>query len=149
MSEKFSLLDTVAPKSDQLNYDDLIGGPLPVRVVTLKAGSPEQPVIVEICNAETGAPLRPWKPCKTMRRVLIAAWGDKGRDWIGKVARLVGDPSVRYGGVAVGGIRIAAVSGIEKSLNLRVTVSRGKRAEYVVEPIIDAGTGNKEGAANV
>jgi len=127
--QKMNLRDTIVPKSDQLNYDDLTGGPITVKVVTLKMGSAEQPVIVEIEGQ------RPFKPCKSMRRVLVAAWGDKGRDWIGKLMTLYGDPTARYGGVEVGGIRISHVSGISEPLIVKLTVSRGKRVDYVVQPI--------------
>lgn len=137
MSEKLSLLDTVAPKSDQLNFDDLIAGPIRVRVTGLAAGTPDQPVLVRVVNAETGAAMRDYKPCKSMRRVLIAAWGDKGREWIGKEAILTGDPDVVFGGVKVGGIRISHVSGISEQLKLRLTTTRSKRSEYVVRPILN------------
>lgn len=140
MSEKLSLMDTIAPKSDQINFDDLVGGPIRVKVVGLAKGSAEQPVIVKVANAETGVPMRDYKPCKSMRRVLIAAWGQSGRDWIGKQAVLVGDPSVSFGGSRVGGIRISAVSGIEQPLRLMLTTTRSKRAEYVVKPIEAAKT---------
>lgn len=135
MSDKMSLLDTVAPKSDQLNFDDLIAGPIRVRVTGLASGTPEQPVLVRVVNSETGAAMRDYKPCKSMRRVLIAAWGDKGREWIGKEAVLTGDPDVAFGGVKVGGIRISHVSGIAEPLRLRLTTTRSKRAEYVVKPL--------------
>jgi hypothetical protein len=133
---KMTLRDTIIPKSDQLNYDDLLTGPITVRVIGLKSGSAEQPVIVEIADDESGDAMRPFKPCKSMRRVLISAWGDKGRDWIGKRATLYGDPDVRFGGVAVGGIRVLSVSGIDKPLAMRLTVSKAKRAEYVVQPLL-------------
>jgi hypothetical protein len=139
MSEqKFSLRDTIAPKSDQLNYDDLIGGPLTVKIVGLAAGSAEQPVIVRIADAATGAEMRDYKPCKTMRRVMVAAWGDKGRDWIGKSMTLFGEASVKWGGVEVGGIRISHVSGIAGPLALKLTTARGKRSECVIQPIVGA-----------
>jgi hypothetical protein len=128
-----SLRDTIEPKSDQLNYDDVATASVSVRVVGLAAGSAEQPVIVRIANLATGAAMRDYKPCKSMRRVLIAAWGDKGKDWIGQKATLFGDGDVRWGGVAVGGIRISHVSGITAPLKLKLTASKGKRAEYVVE----------------
>ena len=134
MSDKMSLRDTVEPKSDQLNYDDLVAGPITVKVTGLKAGSAEQPVIVEVAD-EAGRKLRDFKPCKTMRRVLIAAWGDKGKDWLGKRATLVGDPSVKFGGVEVGGIRISHVSGIDKLLKLKLTTTRSKRADVVIHPL--------------
>ena len=131
--KKFSLRDTIIPKSDQLNYDDLVAGTLTVRVVGLAAGSAEQPVIVRIEESATGKPLRDFKPCKTMRRVLIAAWGDKGKAWIGKEMTLYGDGKVRFGGDEVGGIRIAAMSGIAETLRLKLTTTRSKRQEYVVK----------------
>ena len=135
---KMSLRDTIEPKSDQLNYDDLIAGPLTVRVTGLAAGTPEQPVIVRVQNAATGAAMRDFKPCKSMRRVLIAAWGDKGKDWIGKSMTLYGDTSVKFGGVEVGGIRISHVSGIAAPMRLKLTTTRSKRSEYAVEVLRDA-----------
>ena len=130
---KMSLRDTIEPKSDQINFDDLIAGPITVRVTGLAAGSAEQPVIVRVSNVATGAAMRDFKPCKSMRRVLIAAWGDKGKDWIGKEATLYGDTSVKFGGVEVGGIRISHVSGITEPLRLKLTTTRSKRSEYVVQ----------------
>jgi len=136
MSEtKMSLRDTIIPKSDQLNYDDVASGPLTVRVTGLAAGSAEQPVIVNVANDATGVALRDFKPCKTMRRVMIAAWGDKGKDWIGKRMTLFGDPAVKFGGVEVGGIRISHMSGIAAGMKLKVAVSKGKRADYEVEAL--------------
>lgn len=135
MSEKdkpMSLRDTIEPKSDQLNYDDVATCSVTVRVTGLASGSAEQPVIVKVCNSTTGEPMRDFKPCKSMRRVLIAAWGDKGKEWIGKEATLYGDPEVKWGGVSVGGIRISHVSGITAPLKLKLTASKGKRAECVV-----------------
>jgi tryptophan synthase beta subunit len=147
MSEKkMSLRETIEPKSDQLNYDDLIAGPLTVRVIGLAQGNAEQPVIVRIANADTGAEMRPFKPCKSMRRVLVAAWGDKGKDWIGKYMTLYGDATVKWGGVEVGGIRISHVSGIDAPLALKLTTTRGKRAETVIKPLSQtAETDNTDG----
>ena len=138
MSEaKMCLRDTIIPKSDQLNYDDVATAPVTVKVTGLAAGNAEQPVIVRVENAETGEKLRDYKPCKSMRRVMIACWGDKGKYWIGKQARLYGDPTVKFGGVAVGGIRISHVSGIEKPQTIMLTTTRSKRAGYVVKPIAE------------
>lgn len=134
---KLTLRDTIIPKSDQLNYDDVMAGPLTVRVTGLAAGSPDQPVIVRVADAATGAELRGFKPCKSMRRVLIACWGDKGRDWIGRTMRLVGDPNVMFGGVKVGGIRIAAVSGIDAPRRIMLTTTRSKRAETIIDVLHD------------
>lgn len=132
-AEKMSLMDTIAPKSDQINYDDLMHGAVTVKVTGLAAGSAEQPVIIKISDAATGEAMRDFKPCKSMRRVLIAAWGDKGKDWIGKSMTLYGDASVKFGGVEVGGIRISHMSGIASDLRMKLTTTRSKRAEYIVQ----------------
>ena len=136
-ARKLTLRDTIVPKSDQLNYDDVMAGPLTVRVTGLAAGSPDQPVIVRVADAATGAALRDYKPCKSMRRVLIACWGDRGRDWIGRTMRLIGDPNVMFGGVKVGGIRIAAVSGIDAPRRIMLTTTRSKRAETIIDVLHD------------
>lgn len=124
-----SLRDTIAPKSDQLNADDLIAGPITVTVQAVKRGSDaQQPVSVDI-----GEGRQPYKPCKSMRRVLIACWGENGSDWVGKSMTLFCDPSVVYGGVRVGGIRISHVSDIDgDSKELMLTETRSKRKPFVV-----------------
>ena len=45
------------------------------------------------------------------------------------------DPTVRFGGIEVGGIRVSHLSHIDKPLNLALTVTRGKRAQTHVEPL--------------
>jgi len=132
---KFNIRDTIAPKSDQINYDNLMTGPRTVKIVGLAAGSAEQPVIIRIVDASTGDAMQDFKPCKSMRRVLVAVWGDKGKDWMGKSMTLYGDPSVKFGGVEVGGIRISHVSGISEPMKLKLTTSKAKRSEYIVEPL--------------
>lgn len=134
--KKMTLRDTIIPKSDQLNYDDFVAGPKTYRVTGMKMGSPEQPVVVSVVELD-GTPARDYKPCKGMRRVLIQAWGDKGKDWIGKQLTLCGNPNVKWAGQAIGGIQVSAVSGINAPLVCKMTVSRGTRADYVVKPIVE------------
>lgn len=122
---------TVEPKSDQLNYDDVASHPLTVTIVEVKAGPPDQPV--ELHNAEY--PGRPYKPGKSMRRVLIAAWGTEATAYVGRKITLYGDPSITFGRDAVGGIRIRALSHIPETLTVALTVTRGKRAPFTVTPI--------------
>ena len=87
---------------------------------------PEQPV--ELHNAEY--PGRPYKPGKSMRRVLIAAWGTDASVYVGRKITLYGDPTIRFGKDAVGGIRIRALSHIPEPLTVALTVTRGKRAPF-------------------
>jgi len=126
MSDIENLRDTVTPNSSQLNADDLAGTTKIIRVTAVKRGSTkEQPISIEYAGMDG----RPYKPCKTMRRVLIAAYGDDGREWVGRSMKLYCDPEVMFGGVKVGGIRISQMSHIDKDLKLMLSVSRAKRAE--------------------
>jgi len=127
--QKMTLRDTVVPKSDQLNYDDVAVTPITDKVVGLAMGDSEQPVVVRLEKH------RDYKPCKSMRRVLIACWGDQGKDWIGKSLTMYGDEKVMFGGVAVGGIRVSHVSGIAKPVTVKLTTTRSKRADFVVKPL--------------
>jgi hypothetical protein len=45
------------------------------------------------------------------------------------------DPSVKFGGMDVGGIRVSHLSHIDKPLSVALTVSRGKRLPYTVQPL--------------
>lgn len=125
---------TVEPRSDQLNYDDVQTHNLVITITEVKAGPPDQPV--HLHNAEF--PGRPYKPGKSMRRVLIAAWGAEASVWVGRRIELFGDPSIRFGKEAVGGIRIRAMSHLSAPLTVALTVTRGKREPFTVQPLPDA-----------
>ena len=141
MSEKTTLRDTIIPKSDQLNYDDVATKPITDTVMGLAMGDAEQPVIVRLEHN------RDYKPCKSMRRVLIACWGDQGRDWVGKRLTMYGDHSVMFGGVAVGGIRISHLSGIKDPVSIKLTTTRSKRADFTVKPLADLDDSQTKGEA--
>lgn len=130
------ILSTTEPKSDQQNFDDYSTAPRTVTVAEVKSGTPEQPVEVHLVEF----PGRPYKPSKSMRRVLIACWGPEASAFTGRRMTLYGDPTIRFGGSAVGGIRIAALSHIAEAVTIPLTVTRGKRAPFVVQPLAeDAG----------
>jgi hypothetical protein len=125
---------TTAPRSDQQNFDDYVGGPKTVTVAEVTPGTAEQPVEIHLVEF----PGRPYKPSKSMRRVLVAAWGADSTPWAGRRMTLAGDPTVRFGGAVVGGIKISHLSNIDKRLTVALTVTRGKRAPHTVEPLPDA-----------
>lgn len=133
MNDVSDLSKTIAPKSDQLNADDLLTGPITVTITGVSRGNAEQPVSIEIDGG-----YQPFKPCKSMRRVLISLWGDNGLEWVGRSMTLYCDPEVKYGGVKVGGIRISHMSHIKGRQALMLTVTRARRAEYTVEQLTDA-----------
>ena len=127
------LTESIIPRSDQLNAEDFLTGPRTVTVTEVSAGNAEQPVNVHVAEF----PDRPFKPSKSMRRVLVAAWGKESSAYVGRRMTLYRDPTVRFGGQDVGGIRISHMSHLDKRLTLALTVTRGKRAPYIVEPLAD------------
>ena len=120
---------SIVPKSDQLNTDDLLTGPITVTITKVQRGDKDQPIVVEIEGRQ------PYKPCKTMRRVLIATFGDDPKQWIGQHVTLYADPDVKWAGVKVGGIRISHLSGLDNPRTFMLTQSRGKRTEVTIRPI--------------
>ena len=129
MSDVSNLKDTIVPKSDQLNADQLIGGPMTITVTAVRRGNSEQPIIVHYAN-EAG---RPYKPCLTMRKVLIFAWGEDGEAWVGKSMTLYNKRDVKWGGVEVGGIRISHMSHIDGDIKLSLAVTRGKKDPVIIK----------------
>lgn len=133
---------TIAPKSDQLNADDLLVDPLTVRITKVSAnpGSAEQPISIYFEN-DNG---KPYKPCKSMRRVLIQVWGRDGAAYVGRRMTLFRDPSVMFGGVAVGGIRISHMSEIDAPVSMALTANRASRKQYTVQPLGDESKPTKQ-----
>jgi hypothetical protein len=128
------LTDTIIPRSDQLNAEDLLTGPRTFTIAEVRKGSAEQPVDIHLVEF----PGRPFKPSKTVRRILVAAWGKEANAYAGRRMTLYRDPAVKFGGMDVGGIRVSHLSHIDKPMTLVLAVSKGKRAPYVVKPLADA-----------
>lgn len=129
------LSKTIEPKSDQINYDDFLGGITKTITVTKVVGSDgDQPIAIRY-EGDNG---KPYKPCKSMRRVLVALWGANGAEYAGKSMTLYGDPEVMFGGVKVGGIRISHVSHITEPHVLSLTAKKGGRKPFTVRPLTSA-----------
>jgi hypothetical protein len=125
------LRGTIIPKSDQLNAEQLLNGDLTITVSDVRMGTDDQPVVIHY-DGEEG---HPYKPAKTMRKLLIFAWGEDGRQWIGKSMTLYNDQAVRFGGMVVGGIRISHMSHIEREISLSLTATKGKKAQHTILPL--------------
>jgi hypothetical protein len=125
--------ETVIPKSDQLNSDDLISGPITIRItkVTINPSAPDQPVSLYF----EGDNNKPYKPCKSMRRVLINTWGAKSSEYVGRSMSLYRDATVKFGGFEVGGTRISHMSNIEKPITMALTATRASRKPFTVQPL--------------
>jgi hypothetical protein len=126
------LTPTIVPKSDQLNAEDFLAGPQTVTIKEVAKGNAEQPVNIV---TEQFGPRRPYKPSKSMRRVMVAAWGPDTSTYTGRALTLYRDPEVRFAGEPVGGIRIAAMSHLIEPLEVALTVTRGHRSLFIVQPI--------------
>src|SRR3546814_14915789 len=85
--------------------------------------SSDLPVVIHY-EGEGG---RPYKPCKSMRKVLVFAWGSDGGAWIGQSMTLYNRPDVKFGGEEVGGIRISHLSDIDKDIAIALTRSEERR----------------------
>lgn len=122
---------TIAPKSNQLNADDLIGDrSLTITITKVDAGpSLDQPVAI---HYEGGLP---YLPCKSMRRVLVHCWGKDAKAYVGRSMTLFRDEKVRFGGAEVGGIRISHLSHIDGPQSMALTASRAQRKLYTVQPL--------------
>lgn len=122
---------TIIAKSDQLNADDLLGGPRTVEIERVTEGNADQPVAVfyKGCNG------KPYYPCKSMRRVMVNVWGPDGHSYAGNAMTLFRDPNVKFGGIMVGGIRISHMSGLDKDTPLALQVTRGSKKLYTVKPL--------------
>lgn len=134
MNDIVDMSQFVEAKSDQLNADDLIGGPRTVTITGVVGTGGDQPVSIHF-QGDNG---KPFKPCKTIRRVMIAVWGRYANEYVGKSMTLYRDPKVTFGGLETGGIRISHMSGIEKETTVVVMKTKGKKAGMKILPLRDA-----------
>jgi hypothetical protein len=125
---------TIEAKSDQLNSDDLISGAITIEVTSVNVTNDrDQPVSIHY----KGDNNKPFKPCKTVRRVIIGAWGSDSSKYTGRHMTIYRDPTVKWAGQEVGGIRISHISHIKKPLMLSLAVTRGKKTPVTVQPLTD------------
>lgn len=130
------LANAIIAKSDQLNADDLIAGPRTFTVAEVRQGDADQPVSIFLKEWPGN---RPFKPSKTVTRILSAAWGIDSDDWPPNARMtLFRDPKVKWGGQEVGGIRVSHLSHIDGPLKLALAESKGKKSLHTIHPLPDA-----------
>jgi hypothetical protein len=134
---------TIQKKTDQLNYEDFLGGV--TRIVTIagvKKGTKEQQYDIQIEGDN-----RVWRPPATVLKLLVEAWTDEATTWVGHRAELYGDPDVDFGPQKkIGGIRVSRVSHIDAPVSLMLTTTRGQKRLFTVEPLPDAPAPNPNAA---
>jgi hypothetical protein len=85
----------IEAKSDQLNADDLIGTSKTITITRVTGNDGDQPVSI-FYEGDNG---KPFKPCKTIRRVLMGVWGKYANEYVGKSMTLYRDDKVTFGGL--------------------------------------------------
>jgi hypothetical protein len=126
------LSQSIEARSDQINADDLIAGPVTYTVREVVAGKAEAPFDFLLTETE-----RAYRPSLTMRRVIVAAWGPDTKAYTGRRLTLYREPSITFGRDVVGGIRISHMSDLPngKPVEIQAQVKRGKREKFVVQPL--------------
>ncbi len=133
MNASVDMAAFTAPRSDQINYEDFVGGPRTILITSVRAneGAKDQPISIHY-EGDNG---KPFKPCLSMRRVMTYVWGRDASQYPGRSMTLYGDPSVIWGGMAVGGVRISHMSHIDKPQTMALSASKTKRAPFTVQPL--------------
>ena len=126
--------NAIVAKSDQLNAIDLVGRDVTITIVDVKPGPADQPVHIVTDQYGTG---RPWKPSKTALRDIVQAWGTDSTVWVGRRITLFNDPEVLWAGQPVGGIRIRAMSHIDKAFEAKHIITRGKTKKVMIQPLAE------------
>lgn len=127
------LTQTIVARSDQLNADDLLSGPRTFTITDVRRGDPDQPVSIVLAEFPEG---RPFKPSKTVLRILVHAWGKETDDWPESPRMtLYRDEKVKWAGQEIGGIRVSHLSHIDKRLKVALAESKGKKSLHVVDPL--------------
>lgn len=134
----------IIPKSDQINADDLLSGSMTITVteVSIRPGT-EQPVSIHFVGDEG----KPYKPCKSMARVMVHCWGPDANQYAGRSMTLYCDPKVMWGGMAVGGIRISHMTDIAGAQTMALTATKGTRKPFTIKPLVLPSTGTAKQSA--
>lgn len=129
-----NFMRAIEPKSDQLNAEQLIAGPITITVTSVDYNFDADQKMIIHYQGENG---RPYKPCKTMMKLIGSdnAWGPDEQQWAGRSMTLYRDPSVKFGRDETGGIRISHLSHIRGRLAVTLMVRRGQYQKFTVEPL--------------
>jgi hypothetical protein len=128
-----NLSQAIIARSDQLNADDLISGPRTFTIKEVRRGDAEQPVAIVLAEFPAN---RPFKPSKTVVRILAFAWGEETDDWPENPrVTLYRDEKVKWAGQEIGGIRVSHMSHIDKPLKVALAESKGKKSLWRVDPL--------------
>lgn len=128
------LSDTTVPESDRLNGDDLLHGEKLITItgVVRYLDPKRNPAFYLNYEGDSG---RPFKPCKTQRRIITQLWGEDGNLYIGRQLRLYNEMTVVYAGKETGGLRVNGMTDIQGTATIKVSEARGKKKTYTIEKL--------------
>ena len=134
MTDNSDITETCKPKSDQLNADELLGGPITIKIRDQKVNATlDQPVSLYFDGDEG----RPWKPNKSMRKILKAIWGGFASQYVGKSLTLYREATVSFGGAEVGGIQFSHAEGLEKPYTCSINARKGGyKKSFTIQPLV-------------
>ena len=130
------ITDALAPKSDQLDAVEIVAP----RTFTIDHGSKlgrrddDGQAVVEVKMVDFP---RVWRPSKGMLDAIVQVWGTNAKEWAGHQVTLYNDTDVTFGKDKVGGVRISAMSGIDKPTTVQIR-GRGRGARKLpwrIDPI--------------
>ena len=126
-----NMADTIVAKSDQLNADDLLAGPMTVVITKVALAAGDQPVTISF-DGDGG---KPYRPCLSMRRAIMHVWGADASTYVGRAMTLYRDAEVVFGALKVSGIRISHMSHLDQRVRFALTAKKGQKKAYSVEPM--------------
>lgn len=122
-----------AAKVDRVTGDNLIAGPRTITITSVEGEVYEGKPIASLgFDGDEGMP---YKPCKTMLRLIAAVWGPRTSQWVGKSMTLYRDPAVTFGALATGGVRISHMSDMDGDASVILTLKKGKKGAVKVSPL--------------
>ena len=131
-TQDYDVSGDISPKDPtQLNADDLLAGEVTVRITGFRRHDRKvQPWEIRLAGYDV-----PWRPCLTMRRAIVRAWGKRSRAYLGRWVRLYRDPETLYAGIKVGGIRISHFSDIPGTITIALQKNDKGKREWTFHPL--------------
>jgi len=121
----------IVRKTDQWNNEDFAAGSRVFTISHVTEGKEQVPYDIHFSDGEG----RCWRPSNGMLELLWRLWGDDSTAWAGRQVELFQDATVKIGRDVVGGIRVRSMSHISKPMSPLITVSRGTKKPYTVQPL--------------
>ena len=123
----------IVRKTDQWNNENFVDGPRVFTISHVTEGKEQVAYDIHFSDGEG----RCWRPSNGMLELLCHVWGDDTKAWAGRRVQLFQDATVKIGRDVVGGIRVRSISHINKPMSPLITVSKGTKKPYTVQPLAD------------